>query len=111
MMSFVYMMSYHLITVRLLSYGFEPSIGFLHKPFRTHNALSSDLIELFRADINEFVFGLFDTKLLKSSDFSKKNGVYLKYTSRKKIWSEYKSFIELLEPSIDKEIANIRRYL
>jgi len=49
--------------------------------------------------------------LLKSSDFSKKNGVYLKYTSRKNIWSEYKSFIELLEPSIDKEIANIRRYL
>lgn len=108
MLSFYYMMTYNLITIRLLSYGFEPSIGFLHKPFRSHNAFSSDLMELFRADINEFVFKLFDEKLLESSDFSRKNGVFLKYEARKKIWSEYKEFLQTLEPKIDSAIAHIR---
>jgi len=111
MMSFVYMMIYNLITVKLLSYGFEPSIGFLHKPFRSHNALSSDLMELFRADINEFVWTLFNSEKLKSSDFSKKNGVYLKYSSRKEIWSDFKEFMKKLEPNIDKEISYIRSIL
>jgi CRISPR-associated protein Cas1 len=76
MLSFFYMVVYNLITVRLLSFGFEPSIGFMHQPFRSHNALASDFMELFRADINAFVFRLFDEKKVTSSDFTKKNGVY-----------------------------------
>jgi len=111
MMSFFYMMTYNLITVRLLSFGFEPSIGFLHKPFRSHNALSSDFMELFRADVNAFVFRLFDEKLLESSDFSKKNGVYLKYEARKKIWGEFKAFTHELQKRLDVEIANVRAML
>ena len=111
MMSFFYMMTYNLITVRLLSFGFEPSIGFLHKPFRSHNALSSDFMELFRADVNAFVFRLFDEKLLESSDFSKKNGVYLKYEARKKIWGEFKAFTHSLEAKLDSEIADLRAML
>jgi len=111
MMSFFYMMTYNLITVRLLSFGFEPSIGFLHQPFRSHNALASDFMELFRADVNAFVFRLFDEKLLESSDFSKKNGVFLKYDARKKIWGEFKSFNQGIEKKLDVEIANLRAML
>lgn len=111
MMSFVYMMTYNLITVRLLSFGFEPSIGFLHKPFRSHNALSSDFMELFRADVNAFVLRLFSEKLLQSSDFSKKDGVYLKYEARKRIWGEFKAFTHAFEPKLDVEIANLRAML
>lgn len=111
MMSFFYMMTYNLITVRLLSFGFESSIGFLHKPFRSHNALASDFMELFRADVNEFVFYLFDEKLLESSDFTKKNGVYLKYEARKKIWGEFKTFTHKLQQKLDVEIADLRAKL
>lgn len=111
MLSFYYMMTYNLITVRLLSFGFEPSIGFLHKPFRSHNALASDFMELFRADVNAFVFRLFDEKLLVSSDFTKKQGVFLKYEARKKIWVEYKAFNETIQKKLDVEIANFRSKL
>jgi len=111
MMSFFYMLVYNLITIRLLSFGFEPSIGFLHQPFRSHNALSSDFMELFRADINAFVFRIFDEKIIENSDFTKKNGVYLRYEGRKKIWGEFKMFTQMLEPKIDSEIANIRSML
>jgi len=108
MMSFFYMMVYNLITVRLLSFGFEPSIGFLHQPFRSHNALSSDFMELFRADVNAFVFRLFDENLLESGDFTKKNGVYLKYEARKRIWGEFKEFNHKVQQALDVEIANLR---
>jgi len=102
------MVVYNLITVRLLSFGFEPSIGFMHQPFRSHNALASDFMELFRADINAFVFRLFDEKKVTSSDFTKKNGVYLKYDARRKIWGYFKSFNQKLQKELDKEIAILR---
>lgn len=108
MLSFFYMLTYNLISIRLISFGFEPSIGFLHQPFRSHNALSSDFMELFRADVNEFVWSLFHEKKLESSDFTKKNGVYLKYEGRKKIWVDFKAFHQALEPQIDAEITKLR---
>jgi len=108
MLSFFYMLTYNLISIRLISFGFEPSIGFLHQPFRSHNALASDFMELFRADVNEFVWSLFHEKKLESSDFTKRNGVYLKYEGRKKIWVDFKAFHQALEPQIDAEITKLR---
>jgi CRISPR-associated protein Cas1 len=108
MMSFFYMLIHNLITVRLLSFGFEPSIGFLHQPFRSHNALASDLMELFRADINEFVFDLFEQKKLESSDFTQKNGAYLKYDSRRRIWVGFQIFNQKLQLKIEKEIVILK---
>jgi CRISPR-associated protein Cas1 len=111
MLSFFYMLVHNLITVRLLSYGFEPSIGFMHQPFRGHNALSSDFMELFRADINEFVFGLFDSGKLQNSDFTKSHGIYLKYEARRRIWGNFQKFNQVLELQLDKEIATIRKMI
>ncbi len=111
MLSFFYMVTYNLISVKLISYGFEPSIGFMHQAFRSHNALSSDFMELFRADINAFVFRLFDEKKLTSSDFTKKGGVYLKYEARRKIWGYFKPFNQKLQKELDKEISIFRKII
>ncbi len=108
MLSFSYMLVYNLITIRLLSFGFEPSIGFMHQPFRGHNALASDFMELFRADINAFVFKLFDEQKLKSSDFTKSGGIYLKYDARRRVWGYFKSFNQKIQSKLDKEIALLR---
>ncbi len=111
-LSFFYMLVYNFITVRLLAVGFEPSIGFLHQPFRSHNALASDFIELFRADINQFVFNLFNNEKLKISDFTRnKDTFYLKYDSRKKIWGSFQSFNQKLLMQLDKEIAIIKKMI
>jgi len=111
MLSFFYMIVYNLISVKLLSFGFEPSIGFLHQPFRSHNALASDFMELFRADINEFIFELFDKKKVVASDFTKKGGVYLKYETRRKVWGYFKPFNQKLQKELDKEITNFREMI
>lgn len=111
LMSFWYSMYYNIITIKLLSYGLEPGLGYLHTPFRSHNALSSDILELFRAEINHIVIKIFTNKILTFDDFSKRNGVYLKYEGRVKVWQEFVSLVDVLKPKLDGVIADIKRMI
>ena len=112
MLSYYYTLFYHLIAIRLYGYGFEPAIGFLHKPFRAHFALASDMMEFCRAEINEEVYRLFHEKVLSKSDFSKRGeGVYLRYEARTALWKYFRKFYASQETQIDKQIATIRRML
>lgn len=108
MLSYCYSIVYNLLTAKLYMVGFEPSISYLHTPFRSHYALSSDFMELFRAKINEKVVEWFHDGLLVAEDFKMKHGVYLKYESRKKIWPEVKSLMQQISAESDKEISLIR---
>jgi len=108
MLSYCYMFYYHLISAKLASYGFELGIAYLHTPFRTHKALSSDFMELFRADINELVFEIFNEKLLDLDDFSFKGAVYLRFEGRKKVWKKLLELNTRLKPKLDEEIAKFR---
>jgi len=110
-LSFWYSLYYNIITVKLMSYGFEPSLGYLHKPFRTHNALASDMLELFRADINDAVVQIFKNNILEMGDFSKKGGVYLKFDGRKKLWSYFITLVDTLKPKLDNEIATLKQMI
>jgi CRISPR-associated protein Cas1 len=111
LLSWNYMLFYNIIAVRLMGYGFEVGLGFLHRPFRDHMALSSDILELFRADINEFVYEIFTKKIVTTSDFSKKGGVYLRYDGRKKLYKPFREFQNKLDPKIDSAITELRREL
>jgi CRISPR-associated protein Cas1 len=109
LLSFWYSLYYNIITVQLVSMGFEPAIGYLHTPFRTHNALSSDLIEIFRAEINHVVLRILKNGLLEASDFSRKGGgVYLTFEGRKKVWREFVELVNILNPKLKREIAHLR---
>jgi len=108
MLSFLYSMAYNLITSRLYIAGFEPSISYLHTPFRSHYALASDFMELFRAEINIQIALLFNEKVLVKSDFSFKNGVFLKYTARKKIWVYIRELMYTIDKSLSQEIAEFK---
>jgi len=99
---------YKQITAKLLSYGLEPALGYLHTPFREHNALASDILEVFRAEINEKVYEVFSCDYLKKEDFTSKHGVYLKYSGRIKIWKHYLQLISSLKPKLDFEISNLK---
>ncbi len=111
LLSWYYTLLYNIIAIRLIAYGFEPSIGFLHRPFRSHHALASDILEIVRADINAFVEDIFLQKLVVQSDFTKKGGVYLKYEGRKKLWKPFRAFLQTIEPKIDQFIADLRGML
>ncbi len=109
LLSYFYTLLYALLTVRLLANGFDPSISYLHTPFRSHQALSSDIMELFRDRINQFVKIIVDEKIIEMEDFTKKNGgVYLRYSGRKKLYKPLKELWDGLESNISKEITNLR---
>jgi CRISPR-associated protein Cas1 len=108
LLSYMYSMLYYILTVKLVSYGFEPGIGYLHMPFRTHNALSSDMMELFRHEINGSVVRYFKEEIVVMDDFYKKGGVYLNYEGRKKLYPYIKELWSCLEPKIAFEIAHLR---
>ena len=111
LLSWYYTLLYHIIAVRLIGFGFETGIGFLHRPFRSHMALASDLLELFRADINAYVYTIFADRVVTNSDFSKKRGVYLRYEGRKKLYKPFREFLGTLEPRIDAAISELRSRL
>lgn len=111
MLSYIYTLAYHAITAKLYMRGFDPSISYLHTPFRSHFALSSDLLETIRADINIFVADLFLSKTLTADDFTNKSGIYLRYESRRKLWGKISIFLDEQNSSINKEIAVLKNLI
>lgn len=111
LLSYLYSMAYNLINSKLLIQGYEPGIGYLHTPFRDHNALASDILELFRHNINETVLNLFQNGVVGINDFYKKEGVYLNYEGRKKLYVPIKNLWNQMEPDISKSLAWLRSEL
>ncbi|GHS86307.1 hypothetical protein FACS189487_00310 [Campylobacterota bacterium] len=109
LLSYLYTLLYSLLSIRLVASGFEPGIAYLHRPFRTHNALASDMMELFRHLINTKVIQLFADGFFSIDDFAKKDGIYLRYEARKRLYPIIKLFWQELEPMIAFEIAALRK--
>jgi CRISPR-associated protein Cas1 len=108
LLSFAYMQMYHYISVRLVAAGFEPGIGFLHTPFREHNALASDILEFFRADIDALVLRLVREETISLKDFSKNKGVYLRYEGRKKLWEPWREALAVYESQLSKIFSRLK---
>ncbi len=108
MLSYLYTILYYEIASWLIYYGFEPTISYLHQPFREHLSLASDLLEPLRADVDLFVTQLFSSGKLLPSMFEKRGGVFLKQSARRELWSEIKPFLEKIEPKVKREIAILR---
>ena len=111
MLSYTYTIFYFEIATWLNFYGFEPLIGYLHRSFRDHLALSSDILECLRAEIDLFVAKLFLDSHISAKDFTKKGGVYLTPTARKNLWHHLKPFIEAKEQTIKEHIACIKKMI
>lgn len=112
LLSYFYSMVYNIIAVKLIIFGFESSIGYLHKPFRDHHALSSDIMELFRDQINQFVIELFREKdLLSMEDFTRKGGVYLTFDGKRKLHQHIKDLLQGLDFKINSELTNLKEML
>ncbi|MCF6201104.1 MAG: CRISPR-associated endonuclease Cas1, partial [Hydrogenimonas sp.] len=101
LLSFGYMQAYNYIALRLIAAGFEPSIGFLHVPFRDHYALASDVIEPFRARIDRFMLTIVENKTVTLEDFSRHKGLYLRHSGRKKIWKPWQERLSSFDRDLD----------
>jgi CRISPR-associated protein Cas1 len=110
-LSFIYTMVYHHMTAKLYKNGFEPSIGYLHTPFRAHQALASDMTELYRAMVNKHVAQWFIDKKLISKDFTRNNGVYMRYEARKKIWGDIQKLLYTIDKQATKDLVTLKKMI
>lgn len=110
-LSYMYSIVYNVLTYRLVLAGFDPAISYLHTPFRSHFALSSDFMEFFRAGINDKVQEWFHDDMFKLDDFYKKNGVFLRYEKRKELWRHIKDYIVSIQPECRHQISMLRTAL
>ncbi len=75
--------------------GFDPYIGFYHGIHYGRPSLALDMLEPFRPEVDLFVMKLTNLKILKKTDFEKRDGgVYLKKTPMKIFFVHYEKWIK-----------------
>lgn len=75
--------------------GLDPTIGFYHQFDYGRESLACDLVELFRSDVDKFVWNIFKEKIFTADNFSKDHengGVYLKKQKRKDFYFLYEEW-------------------
>ncbi|MEO2083171.1 MAG: CRISPR-associated endonuclease Cas1 [Desulfurobacteriaceae bacterium] len=89
LLSLSFSIFYSVMHPLVLSFGFDPYLGFFHVRRGRHAALCSDVMEIVRPRIAEFVFNALNDEFFTPEDFSHdKGGVFLKSEA-------LKSFVKL----------------
>jgi len=114
LLSFTYTLIFNEISSLLDGMGFDPYLGYLHKPDYGRPSLACDLIEEFRPIAGDrLVLNLINNRILSRDHFhshSTGKGVYLTREGMKKFFSEYEKFLtrELRHP-VSGETVTLRR--
>ena len=98
MLSYVYSMLVKDFTITLLASGFDPFLGFYHKPKYGRPALALDMMEEFRSIIGDStVINAINNGEINENDFiERSNSVTIKPDGRKKIISAYERRMDSL---------------
>jgi CRISPR-associated protein Cas1 len=114
LLSFSYTMIFNEISSLLDGMGFEPYLGYLHKPDYGRPSLACDLIEEFRPIAGDrLTLNMINNRILSDDHFhshSTGEGVYLTREGMKKFFGEYERFLtrEFRHP-VSGETVTLRR--
>ena len=101
----------HYETVREIEViGLDPTIGFYHQFEYGRESLACDLVELYRTDVDRFVWELFRERVFTVRDFSQgdeRPGCYLKKESRTKFYPLYEEWAKDLRPKLVNEVRTL----
>lgn len=101
----------HYETVREIEViGLDPVVGFYHQFDYGRESLACDLVELYRTDVDRFVWGLFRERVFTMRDFSnddERPGCYLKKKSRGRFYPIYEEWAKELRPKLINEVRSL----
>lgn len=92
--------------------GLDPFIGFYHQFEYGRESLACDLVELFRVNVDRFVYELFSSRSITVRDFMKdslQDGVYLKKSGRRKFYPLYEEWANTLRPQLREQVRELSR--
>ena len=79
LLNFGYYLLFSRINATVRAMGLNPYLGFLHSSGNTYESLVCDIQELFRANIDRFIFRLINTRIIREDDFVENQaGYYLR---------------------------------
>ena len=100
LLSLGYTLVFNEISSLLDGVGFDPYLGFFHKPDYGRTSLAADLLEEFRAPlVDRLTLTLVNNRVLKNEDFAphpRSGGVYLKKEAMKRYFVEYERYVTRL---------------
>ncbi len=99
-LSLIYTLYHNVLYSIVVSKGFDPYIGFLHRKRGIHSAFVSDIIEFSRPALSMYVLDLFNGGYFKWEDFKKGKAYSLKENKAKHFFSK-----------VNKEVLRNPRFL
>ncbi|GAB5046956.1 CRISPR-associated endonuclease Cas1 [Thermodesulfovibrio sp. TK110] len=112
MLSFCYTLL-HYETVREIQFiGLDPTIGFYHQFEYGRESLACDIVEMFRVDVDRFVYELFKERHITVRDFMKditQGGVYLKKSGRKKFYPLYEQWAQPIRQKLRDSVRELAK--
>ncbi len=107
MLSLCYTLLHYEIVREIEVIGLDPTIGFYHQFDYGRESLACDLVELYRTDVDRFVWEIFRERQFTTRDFSTEDerpGCYLKKESRKRFYPLYEEWAKGIRPQLVNEV-------
>src|SRR3990172_5278842 len=92
--------------------GLDPTIGFYHQFEYGREPLACDLVEVFRPEVDRFVWKIFRERIFAERDFScedERPGCYLKKNSRSRFYPLYEEWAQEMRPQFRDEVRALAR--
>lgn len=94
LLNFGYYLLFSRINATLRSKGLNPYLGFLHSHKDNYESLVSDIVELFRSDVDRFIIALVNRKEIQIKDYTNtQRGWYLKYEKRRLFLEKFETML------------------
>ncbi|MFN3480858.1 MAG: CRISPR-associated endonuclease Cas1 [Thermodesulfovibrionales bacterium] len=94
--------------------GLDPTIGFYHQFEYGRESLACDLVEIFRSDVDRFVWNMFRERTFTADDFFRDpntGGYYLKKQRRKDFYPLYEDWAKEMRQAFAEEVRSLCRRL
>lgn len=90
--------------------GLDPTIGFYHQFEYGRESLACDLVELYRTEVDRFVWNIFRERVFTERDFANEDerpGCYLKKESRKRFYPLYEEWAKDIRKRLSDEVKTL----
>jgi len=112
MLSLCYTLLHYEIVREIEVIGLDPTIGFYHQFEYGRESLACDLVELFRADIDSFVWTIFREREFTERDFTydrERPGCYLKKGGRQRFYLLYEEWAQTMRAKFVECVKGLAR--
>jgi len=107
MLSLCYTLLHYEMVREIEVIGLDPTIGFYHQFDYGRESLACDFVELYRTDVDRFVWELFRERTFTDRDFANEDerpGCYLKKGSRGRFYPLYEEWAKSIRPQLVNEV-------